>query len=92
MTHEHADPSPDLVPGSVSRFVYGTEPQVIAEVPLVDGGTLVVHGYAAHYNRDWVCVEWNDENIQHFSCWVPATSVRRPDPGEWHGNYVAREV
>ena len=89
---EHADLSPDLVPGSVSRFVYGTEPQVIAEVPLIDGGTLEVHGYAVHYNRDWVCVDWNDENIQHFSCWVPANHVRRPGHGEWHGRYVAREV
>lgn len=89
-TYEHADPHPDFASGSVRRFTYGTEPKVIAQVPLADGGTAEVHGYAAHYNNDWVSVEWNDDNIKHFSCWVHAADVRRPTEGEWRGHYVAR--
>ena len=90
MTYEHADPHPDMPPDSVRRFTYGTEPKVIAQVPLAGGGTVEVHGYAAHYNRDWVSVEWNDDNIKQFVCWVPAADVRRPTEGEWRGRYVAR--
>ncbi len=43
-----------------------------------------------HYNSEWVGVDWNDDNIQNFNCWMPAADVRRPADGEWHGNYVAR--
>lgn len=89
-TYEMADPEPPLVPGSVSRFTWGTEPQVIAQVPLAGGGTVEVHGYATHYTQEWVSVQWNDDNIQNANCWVPAADVRRPAEGEWHGNYVAR--
>lgn len=89
-TYEHADLQPDMLAGSVRRFTYGTEPHVIAQVPLAGGGTVEVHGYAAHYSSDWVIVEWNDDNVQHFSCWVPAADVRRPREGEWHGRFVAR--
>ena len=88
--YEHADPQPEMAPGSVRRFTYGTEPHVIAQVPLAGGGTVEVHGYAAHYSREWVSVEWNDDDIHQFSCWVPAADVRRPGEGEWRGRYMAR--
>lgn len=89
-TFEIADLTPELAPGSVRRFTWGDEPQVIAQVPLASGGTLEVHGYATHYTKDWVSVQWNDDRIQNVNCWVPAADVRRPAEGEWHGNYVAR--
>ncbi|MBT2566580.1 hypothetical protein J7I84_08750 [Arthrobacter sp. ISL-85] len=86
--YAHADPRPELAPGSVRRFVYGSEPKVIAQVPLASGGTVEVHGYATHYNQDWVSVAWTDETFQHLSCWVPSASVRRPGEGEWSGRFV----
>lgn len=86
--YEHADPRPDFVTGSVRRFVYGSEPKVIAKVPLKDGGTVEVHGYATHYNHDWVSVAWTDEVFSHFTCWVPSAGVRRPADGEWRGRFV----
>jgi hypothetical protein len=86
--HKHANPEPELAAGSVRRFAWGTEQQVIAQVPLAGGGTVEVHGYATHYTRDWVTVVWNDDDIQHFDCWVPAADVRRPAEGEWRGRYV----
>jgi hypothetical protein len=87
-TYDHAAPEPELAAGSVRRFELGAEPHVIAQVPLADGGTVEVHGYATHYNQEWVAVVWNDDNIQHFDCWVLAADVRRPGEGEWHGKYV----
>lgn len=87
--YEHANPTPELAAGSVRRFVSGTEPHIIAQVPLAGGGTVEVHGYATHYTREWVAVVWNDDNIQNFDCWVPAADVRRPAEGEWRGRYVA---
>ncbi|ALV43102.1 hypothetical protein AU252_19680 [Pseudarthrobacter sulfonivorans] len=87
--YEHANPTPQLVAGSVRRFPSGTEPRVIAQVPLAGGGTVEVHGYATHYTQEWVSIEWNDDNIQHFACWVPAADVRRPGEDEWRGRYVA---
>jgi hypothetical protein len=89
VTYEHANPHPELAAGSVRRFVAGAEPEVIAQVPLAGGGTVEVHGYATHYNRDWVTVVWNDDHVQHYDCWTPAADVRRPSEGEWRGWYVA---
>jgi hypothetical protein len=86
--YEHASPEPVIAPGSVRRFVNGTEPQIIAQVPLTSGGSVVIHGYATHYTQEWVTVVWNDDNTQHFDCWVPAADVRRPAEGEWQGKYV----
>lgn len=48
----------------------------------------LVHGYATHYNQDWVSVAWTDEVFSHHSCWIPTADVRRPAEGEWHGRYV----
>jgi hypothetical protein len=84
----HADPVPDV--GEANRFGYGDEPKVIAQVPLEDGDTVEVHGYATFYTQEWVTVDWNDDNYQHFNAWIPATNVRRPLEGEWQGRYVAR--
>lgn len=89
IAYEYADPKPELAAGSVRRFTTGEEPRVIAQVPLAGGGAVEVHGYATHYTREWVTVVWNDDNIHHFDCWVPATDVRRPGEGEWRGRFVA---
>lgn len=86
--YEHANPRPELPAGSVRRFVYGQEPKVIAKVPLTAGGTVEVHGYATHYNQEWVSIQWTDETFRHLSCWVPAPDVRRPGDGEWRGRFV----
>lgn len=88
ITYEHAELEPELAAGSVSRFDRGTEPEVIAQVPLCGGRTLEVHGYATHYPQEWVTVAWNDDNIQRFNCCTPAADVRRPAEGEWQGRYV----
>jgi hypothetical protein len=90
IAYEHADPAPELAAGSTERFTYGEEAKVIAKVPLVGGGTLEIHGYATFYTREWVTVEWLDDNFRHFNCWTPAADVRRPDEGEWQGRYVPR--
>lgn len=87
-TYEHSDPQPEHESGSVTRFEHRTEPEVIAQVPLDGGGTIEVHGYATHYNQEWVTVVWTDDNFQHFDCWTPAGDVRRPGEGEWRGRYV----
>lgn len=86
--YEHADPQPDVDVGRVTRFEHRTEPEVIAQVPLADGGTVEVHGYATFYTHDWVDLVWTDDKQQHLNCWVPAADVRRPAPGEWKGRYV----
>lgn len=87
-TYELAGSVPQLAEGSVRRFTHRTEPQVIAQVPLAGGGTVEVHGYATHYNQDWVNLTWNDDNFHQFDSWVPAADVRRPAESEWHGRYV----
>jgi len=46
VTYEHANPAPQLAPGSVRRFPAGTEPEVVAQVHVAGGGTVEVHGYA----------------------------------------------
>ena len=86
--YEHADPQPELPEGSVRRFVYGSEPKVIAQVSLAGGGTVEVHGYAAHYNQEWVNVVWTDDASDHLTCWVLAAGIRRPTEGEWRGRFV----
>ncbi|WP_461856356.1 hypothetical protein [Arthrobacter sp. C152] len=86
--YEHADPRPELPAKGVRRFVYGGEPKIIAQVPLKAGDTVEVHGYATHYNQDWVSVAWTDEVFSHLSCWVRAADVRRPAEGEWRGRFV----
>ena len=68
----------------------GPEPEVIAQVPLVDGGPLEVHGYATFWTQEEVDVAWTDDRGSTYQCWVPASQVRRPSPGEWHGNYLPR--
>lgn len=80
---------PDLSAG-VRRFTYGLEPRVIAELPLVGGEILEIHGYAEHWTKDEVCVVWSDDDVKHLHCWLPAPKVRRPADGEWHGAYVSR--
>lgn len=87
-TYECAAQQPELAAGSVRRFTSGEEPKVIAQVPLAGGGKVEVHGYATHYNREWVTVVWNDENFQQIDCWAPAADVRRPGEAEWAGKYV----
>jgi hypothetical protein len=86
--YEYADLAPELEVGRVTRFEHRTEPEVIAQVPLVGGGKVEVHCYATFYTQDWVNVVWTDDRHQHFGCWVPAADVRRPTEGEWHGWYV----
>lgn len=86
--YEHADLQPPLPAESVRRFTLGNEPHVIAQVPLAGGGTVEVHGYATHYNQEWVTVVWNDDNFQQFNCWVPAADVQRAAEDEWRGRYV----
>lgn len=86
--YEHTDPRPELTPGSVRRFVYGGEAKVIAQVPLKDGGTVEIQGYATHYNQEWVNVARTDDTFQHLTCWVQGADVRRAAEGEWRGRYV----
>lgn len=86
--YEIAFRQPDLEGVTVRRFTYGEEPQVIAQVPLATGGTLEVHGYAAHWTPHDVTVAWTDDHGREFSCWVLASDVRRPAPDEWHGRYL----
>jgi hypothetical protein len=87
--YEHTNQQPVLPPGSVRRFVLGSEPRIIAQVPLTGGGAVEVHGYATHYNPEWVTIVWNDDNYQQADCWVRASDVRRAGDGEWRGKYVA---
>lgn len=92
MVYEHADRRPDFSGQliQVRRFTYGEEPQVIAQVPLANGGTFEIHGYATHWTQDDVDVAWTDDRGSQYTCWVPADKVRRPSDGEWHGNYLPR--
>lgn len=62
--------------GPVQWMTYGGEPKVVANVPLAYGGTVEVHGYATHYNQDWVTAVWTDDTFQHLNCWVPSAAVR----------------
>ncbi|WP_461165349.1 hypothetical protein [Arthrobacter sp. R4-81] len=39
--YEHADRRPDFTGQTVCRFMYGQEPHLIAQVPLVNGDTIV---------------------------------------------------
>ncbi len=47
----HADRRPDFTDQAVRRFTYGEEPQVIAQIPLVNGETIEIHGYATHWTQ-----------------------------------------
>lgn len=92
VVYEHADRRPDFAGnmGTVRRFTYGEEPQVIAQVPLANGGTLEIHGYATHWTQDDVDVAWTDDRGSQYTCWVSVDDVRRPLANEWHGNYLPR--
>lgn len=72
----------------VWRFPLSEEPKVIAQVPLQNGGTVEVHGYATHYGQEWVSIAWTDDRFMHLRCWVSAAGVRRPTEGEWRGRHV----
>lgn len=88
--YEYTSPIPDLTAKTVRRFTYGQEPKVIAELELTDGRTVEVHGYAEHWTTDEVVVTWSDDDLRHFSVWVPAGNVRRTPEDEWHGHFVSR--
>jgi hypothetical protein len=88
--YRYEDRPPNLTGKDVQRFTYGQEPEVIAELDLADGSTVEIHGYAEHWTKDDVAVAWKDDDVQHFHAWIPAEKVRRPSPGEWHGNFVSR--
>lgn len=69
---------PDQTGESVKRFTYGQEPQVIALVPLLGGGSVDIHGHATFWSRKDVDVAWTDDHGSSYTCWVPASSARRP--------------
>lgn len=90
LEYAHEAVQPDLAGKDVRRFTYGQEPKVIAELGLVGGATVEIHGYAEHWSKDEVVVVWTDDDLRHCSCWVPSSKVRRPGDGEWKGNYISR--
>lgn len=90
VVYEHAQRTPDFTGQTIRRFTYGEEPQVIAQLPLANGGTIEIHGYATHWTQDDVDVAWTDDTRTKYTCWVPAQDVRRPTADEWHGNYLPR--
>lgn len=53
---------------------------MIAQVPLVDGITVEVHGYAVFWTRVEVEVVWTDDGDSEYHCWVQASQVRRQQP------------
>jgi hypothetical protein len=69
--YEHADRRPDHTGHTVHRFTYKQEPEVIAQVPLVDGVPLEVHGYATFWTQEEVDVAWTDDRGSTYQCWVP---------------------
>lgn len=87
--YKHAGRRPDFTGQTVRRFTYGEEPQGIAQVPLVNGATLEIHGYATHWTHD-DDVAWTDDRGSQYTCWVPAHQVRRPAAVQWHGSYLPR--
>ena len=89
VVYQHADRRPDFTGHTVRTFTYGEEPQVIAQVPLANGGTIEIHGYATHWTQDDVAVAWTDDRGSQHTCWVPATDIRRA-ADDWHGNYLPR--
>lgn len=90
VVYEHADRRPDFTGQTVRRFTYGEEPEVIAQVPLANGESIEIHGYATHWTQDEVDVAWTDDRGSQYTCWVPADQVRRPAGAEWHGDYLPR--
>jgi hypothetical protein len=90
IAYEYVDVAPDHNGRTVRRFTYGEEPQVIALVQLAGGGNVEIHGYATFWSEQDVDVAWTDDQGSSFTCWVSASDVRRPVPGEWHGSYLPR--
>jgi hypothetical protein len=88
--YEYIGGVPDHSGQTIKRFTYGQEPQVIALVPLADGGSVLVHGYATFWSQQEVEVAWTDDRGSEYSCWVPAGQLRWPEAGEWRGNYLPR--
>jgi hypothetical protein len=66
---------PDFTTDPVRHFVYG-------EYPLVQVGD--VYGYACGYTREYVNVQWQDEDDVRVA-WFPAAQVQRVDQDVWHG-------
>jgi hypothetical protein len=64
--------------------------RVLRRPPLVNGGTLEIHGYATHWTKEDVDVAWTDDHRSQNTCWVTTKNFRRPVEGEWHGNYLPR--
>lgn len=76
-TYTLVDSEFDPTGGPVQRFTYGQEPEVVAQIPVEEGGTVEVVGTAGHWNMKTVDVGWHDDNMSYFSCRVPAENVRR---------------
>jgi hypothetical protein len=90
--YEYVDAAPDHSGQTVKRFTYGQEPHVMATIPLAKGGKFGIHGYATFWSGKDVDVAWTDDHGSSFTCWVPASDVRRPAAGEWRGSLPAQIV
>lgn len=74
----------------IHRFTYGQEPMVIAQVPVVGGGKVEVRGIAVWWSPTHMQIEWMDERLEQFNCWLIKTDVRLVDVMNWGGRYVPR--
>ncbi|WP_159702608.1 hypothetical protein [Arthrobacter sp. 18067] len=63
----------------VQRFTYGQEPYVIAQVPVAGGSKVEVRALAVWWSATHVQIEWTDENMNMFNCWLPKADVKRVD-------------
>lgn len=85
------DRAPEEPVEDYRRFTYGEEPLVIAQIPVVGGGRVEIHGYAVRWVGQSVAVMWSTEvGGDIFSCWTRAEDVRRVEAEGWRGVYVPR--
>ncbi|WNT44928.1 hypothetical protein SEA_ABBYDAISY_33 [Arthrobacter phage AbbyDaisy] len=67
----------------IQSWEYPHWPRVEAQVPLSEGGTVLVYGEASRWSPEQVHVRWTDDEDHFHQAWLPTANVRRLTDSEW---------
>jgi len=82
-TYEYLKPDPGHSPEDAKSWEYVNNPKLLAALPLIDGGTVVVCAVAERWNPSYVLVGWADDGRHGHWAWIPAGNVERVTDSDW---------